>query len=144
MDRKGVKSNQNNSNNSRNNKKSQLMQTPLTLGQKAADWIARWAGSWVFIIGFFIFLIIWTTVNTVWLIFGRAWDIYPFILLNLILSCLAAIQAPVILMSQNRSTERDRHRAEYDYAVNRSAAREIQQIDKQLDKIERKIDALKK
>jgi uncharacterized membrane protein len=111
----------------------------LTIGQKAADWIAKWAGSWYFITVFFIFLGIWMAVNTTWIIFGRAWDIYPFILLNLILSCLAAIQAPVILMSQNRAAERDRQRAEYDYAVNRKAEKEISQMIKQLNRIEKKL-----
>ena len=109
----------------------------LTFGQKAADWITKWAGSWYFIIGFFIFLIIWMSINTTWIIFGRTWDPYPFILLNLVLSCLAAIQAPIILMRQNRSVERDRQRAEYDYATNRRAEREIQAIQKQLNRIER-------
>jgi len=112
---------------------------PLTFGQKSADWIAKWAGSWVFIIGFFIFLILWMSVNTTWIIFGRTWDAYPFILLNLVLSCLAAIQAPIILMSQNRAAERDRQRAEYDYATNRKAEREIVDIKKQLNRIEGKI-----
>ncbi len=111
----------------------------LTQGQKAADWITRWAGSWGFIIGFFVFLGIWMAVNTTWILFGRAWDAYPFILLNLCLSCLAAIQAPIILMSQNRSAERDRQRAEYDYAVNRKAERENIKILKQLDRIERRL-----
>ena len=109
----------------------------LTLGQRAADWIAKWAGSWYFIIGFFIFLVIWMSINTAWIIFGRTWDPYPFILLNLVLSCLAAIQAPIILMSQNRAAQRDRQRAEYDYAVNRKAERELQGIQKQLNRIER-------
>ena len=67
------------------------------------------------------------------------WDPYPFILLNLVLSCLAAMQAPVILMSQNRTTERDRARAEYDYQVNRKAEREIEQIQKTLEIIKRKM-----
>ena len=110
---------------------------PLTFGQRAADWIAKWAGSWYFIIFFFIFLIIWMSINTAWILFGSTWDPYPFILLNLVLSCLAAIQAPIILMSQNRTVERDRQRAEYDYATNRKAEREIQAIQKQLNRIER-------
>lgn len=111
----------------------------LTLGQQAADWIAKWAGSWVFILGFFVFITLWMLVNATWLIFGRIWDPFPFILLNLALSCLAAIQAPLILMSQNRAVERDRHRAEYDYAVNRKAERENLKIIKQLTRIEGKI-----
>ncbi len=109
----------------------------LSTGQKAADWITRWAGSWTFIISFGIFLLLWMTVNVSWLIFGRIWDPYPFILLNLVLSCIAAIQAPIILMSQNRQMERDRSRAEYDYAVNRKSEREISQIQRQLNRIEK-------
>jgi len=111
----------------------------LTFGQRAADNLSKWAGSWTFIILFFIFLGAWMAVNTVWIIFGKTWDIYPFILLNLVLSCLAAIQAPIILMSQNRAAERDRIRAEYDYQVNRKAEREIKDILKQLNRIERKM-----
>jgi uncharacterized membrane protein len=111
----------------------------LTFGQKSADWIARWAGSWAFILGFLAFLVIWMSVNAVWIIFGRIWDPYPFILLNLVLSCLAAIQAPVILMSQNRAADRDRKRAEYDYAVNRKAEREIEAVKKQLNRIEKRL-----
>jgi uncharacterized membrane protein len=100
----------------------------LTFGQRSADFLAKWAGSWPFIIGFFIFLIFWMTVNTYWIIFGETWDIYPFILLNLVLSCLAAIQAPIILMSQNRTAQRDRIRTEYDYQVNKKAEKEIREI----------------
>ncbi|MFQ5531947.1 MAG: DUF1003 domain-containing protein, partial [Candidatus Nanoarchaeia archaeon] len=109
---------------------------PKTFGQRAADKLTKWAGSWTFIIGFTIFLILWVILNTSWIIFGETWDPYPFILLNLALSCLAAIQAPVILMSQNREAQKDRARAQYDYAVNRKAEREIQEIKKQLDRIE--------
>jgi len=111
----------------------------LTFGQRAADNLAKWAGSWVFIVSFFVFLVLWMAVNTVWLIFGRVWDIYPFILLNLVLSCLAAIQAPIILMSQNRSSERDRARAEYDYAVNRRAEKEIRFMQKDLEMIKKSL-----
>ena len=104
----------------------------LTLGQRAADLISRWAGSWVFIIFFFVFIILWMAANVyAWV---NTWDLYPFILLNLVLSCLAAVQAPVILMSQNRAAQRDRLRAEYDYAVNRKAEKEIQEIKKLLMK----------
>jgi uncharacterized membrane protein len=92
----------------------------------------------VFIITFLIFLILWIIVNAIWLI-NRSWDPYPFILLNLILSCLAAIQAPIILMSQNRQSQKDRQRAEYDYAVNRKAEREIQEIRDLISKINRKV-----
>ncbi len=111
----------------------------LSFGQKAADWLAYWAGSWIFILGFLFFLVLWMAVNTAWIIFGSAWDKYPFILLNLVLSCLAALQAPVILMSQNRAGQRDRLRAEYDYKVNRTAEKEIRKIKTQLDRIERKM-----
>lgn len=104
---------------------------PKTFGQKAADWIAKWAGSWTFIIGFFIFLTIWMILNVYFLIeykIGKPWDPYPFILLNLVLSCLAAIQAPVILMSQNRQVQRDRLKAEFDYRINKKAEQEIREI----------------
>lgn len=114
----------------------------LTPGQKAADIMTSWMGSWTFIIIFMLFLIAWILVNSYFLIayqLGRPWDPYPFILLNLALSCLAAIQAPIILMSQNREAQKDRLRAQYDYAVNRKAEREIQEIRKQLDRIERRI-----
>jgi len=109
----------------------------LTFGQKTSDWLTKWAGSWFFIIGFLILIIIWMTLNILMLI--NHWDPYPFILLNLVLSCLAAIQAPVILMSQNRQGQKDRLRSEYDYSVNRKAEKEIQEIKTQLNKIERKI-----
>ena len=112
---------------------------PRTFGQRAADALTKYAGSWGFIIGFMVFLILWIAVNTIWLI-ERTWDPYPFILLNLVLSTLAAIQAPVILMSQNRQAQKDRQRAEYDYAVNRKAEHEIQDIKKIVSKIERKIN----
>lgn len=111
----------------------------LTIGQKTADWLTKWAGSWTFILGFLLFLALWMAVNTTWLIFGESWDQYPFILLNLVLSCLAAIQAPIILMSQNRTNQRDRQRAEYDYQVNRKAEKGIQNLKIQLDRIERKL-----
>lgn len=114
----------------------------LTPGQKTADLLTKVAGSWTFIIIFLGFLVIWTLIN-IWITqqYGRAivHDPYPFILLNLILSCLAALQAPIILMSQNRAAERDRVRAEYDYYVNRKAEREIQRLKKQLDGIEKKL-----
>ncbi len=108
-----------------------------TLGQRAADGLAKWAGSWTFIFFFFVFLGLWMMANVyMWL---QEWDPYPFILLNLVLSCLAAIQAPVILMSQNRAAQRDRLKAENDYKVNRKAEREITLIKKQLNKIEKKL-----
>lgn len=87
-----------------------------TLGQRAADKIAKFAGSWAFIFSFTGVLILWMAVNAV--LAAKAFDPYPFILLNLVLSCVAAIQAPLIMMSQNRQEEKDRHSAENDYKVN--------------------------
>ena len=101
------------------------------LDQKAADALPKWAGSWTFILFFFAFLIVWMSANLyAWF---NQWDPYPFILLNLILSMLAAIQAPIILMSQNRANQRDRLRAEHDYQVNRKAEKEIQEMKKVLN-----------
>ena len=87
-----------------------------TLGQRAADAIAKFAGSWAFIFAFTGVLILWMVVNT--LLAAKAFDPFPFILLNLVLSCVAAIQAPLIMMSQNRQEEKDHRRAENDYKVN--------------------------
>ena len=87
-----------------------------SLGQRAADTIARFAGSWAFIFSFTGVLVLWMVINVV--LAARAFDPYPFILLNLVLSCVAAIQAPLIMMSQNRQEEKDRRRAENDYKVN--------------------------
>jgi uncharacterized membrane protein len=110
----------------------------LSFGQRAADILSRSAGSWTFIIGFFVFLIFWMMVNVyAWI---NTWDPYPFILLNLVLSCLAAIQAPVILMSQNRQAEKDRLKVGYDYKVNRKTEKEVGEIVKQLNRIEKKLN----
>jgi len=109
--------------------------TELTMGQRYADLLTKLAGSWGFILSLLGLLFIWMIINVIVLIEG--WDPYPFILLNLILSCLAAIQAPIILMSQNRQQERDRTRTEYDYAVNRKAEREIEKIQKQIESLRR-------
>ncbi len=87
-----------------------------TLGQRAADKIAKFAGSWAFIFSFTGGLVLWMVINAV--LASKAFDPYPFILLNLVLSCVAAIQAPLIMMSQNRQEEKDRRRAENDYKVN--------------------------
>jgi len=111
---------------------------PRTLGQKAADILTKYAGSWGFIMGFLIFLLIWIWINSLWLI-EKNWDPYPFILLNLILSTLAALQAPIILKSQNRQAQKDRQRAEYDYAVNRKAEHEIQELKRIIERVEKKI-----
>ncbi len=113
---------------------------PRTFGQKASDKLTKMAGSWTFIILFLIFIVLWMAVNVYFFIqynLGKPWDPYPFILLNLVLSCLAAIQAPVILMSQNRTSQRDRLQSKYDYAVNRKAEKGIQEIKKQLDRVEK-------
>lgn len=87
-----------------------------TLGQRAADAVARFAGSWAFIFSFIAVMVLWMAGNV--LLASRAFDAYPFILLNLVLSCIAAVQAPLIMMSQNRQEEKDRRRAENDYKVN--------------------------
>lgn len=114
----------------------------LTLGQKTADKLANFAGSWTFIIIFFLILIIWIGINSYML--TKPFDIYPFILLNLILSCLAAIQAPVIMMSQNRQEEKDRIRSKNDYKINLKAEILIEDIHKKLDDINKKLEALDK
>ena len=116
---------------------------PKTLGQRASDTLTKGAGSWTFIILFGIFIILWAIVNTFWLVFGQTWDPYPFILLNLALSCLAAIQAPIILMSQNREGQKDRLRAQYDYHVNLKAEKKIEDMQKQLNRIEKKVGGKK-
>jgi len=110
-------------------------QNKLTFGQRAADKLAIVAGSWSFIIGLLTLLGVWVAVNFYgWI---KAWDPYPFILLNLFLSCLAAIQAPVILMSQNRQAERDRIKLERDHVVNAKAEKEIENIQLDLDDIKK-------
>ena len=88
----------------------------LSFGQRAADAVARFAGSWAFIFSFIAIMVIWMVLNIV--LKDKAFDAYPFILLNLVLSCIAAVQAPLIMMSQNRQEEKDRRRAENDYKVN--------------------------
>lgn len=105
----------------------------LTIGQRAADGMTKWMGSWPFLIFFSFIIMVWVGLN----IYGwfNNWDPYPFILLNLALSMISAFQAPIIMMSQNREAERDRLVAKYDYAVNRKAEREIQEIMKDLNEI---------
>jgi uncharacterized membrane protein len=103
-----------------------------TLGQRVADSVAKVGGSWPFVIGFISFLCVWITINA-WVLLGKAFDPYPFILLNLLLSCLAALQAPIIMMSQNRLAERDRARAENDYRVNLKAELEIVTLHEKID-----------
>ncbi|KUL20421.1 DUF1003 domain-containing protein [Chlorobium limicola] len=104
----------------------------LTFGQRLADRIATFGGSWSFIIIFGLFLFLWMGLNS-WLLIARPFDPYPFILLNLVLSSLAAIQAPLIMMSQNRQEARDRARAIHDYQVNLKAELEIRQLHQKID-----------
>ena len=102
----------------------EIIEAEATLGERIADKVASFGGSWTFIITFLILLVVYSAVNVA--LGGRAWDPYPFILLNLLLSMLAALQAPVIMMSQNRQDTKDRLRGELDFDVNRRAAVEIQ------------------
>ncbi len=108
------------------------MEAELTFQQRLADKIAEFGGSWVFIITFFSFILVWMIVN-IWILTSRAFDPFPFILLNLILSCLAAIQAPIIMMSQNRKEQKDRKRSEYDYKINLKAELEIKLLSEKID-----------
>src|SRR5689334_1148455 len=114
-----------------------ILKNKQTFGERAADVLARYAGSWGFIIIFLVILFSCVILNVLALV--ESWDPYPFILLNLFLSCIAALQAPIILMSQNRQAQKDRIKAEYDYIVNRKAEREIQKVLKKLDNIESKL-----
>jgi len=104
----------------------------LTFGQKLADQVASFGGSWFFIISFFSFILGWIILNA-WLLGSRPYDPFPFILLNLILSCLAAIQAPIIMMSQNRQEQKDRKRSEQDYKINLKAELEIKILSEKID-----------
>jgi uncharacterized membrane protein len=106
----------------------------LTYGQRLADRVAEFGGSWGFIIGFGVILVGWIAVNTMALL-RQPFDPYPYILLNLVLSCLAAVQAPVIMMSQNRQEAKDRLHAEHDYQVNLKAELEIRQLHWKLDQL---------
>ncbi len=110
----------------------QEYESKLTLGQRLSDHIARFGGSWKFILSFGFIMAIWIILNTIVLL-SKPFDPFPFILLNLILSCLAAIQAPIIMMSQNRQEEKDRARATHDYQVNLKAELEIRQLHQKLD-----------
>jgi uncharacterized membrane protein len=104
----------------------------LTRGQKISDKVARFGGSWSFIISFFVVLLIWIAYNSMAMA-SKIFDPYPFILMNLILSCIAALQAPVIMMSQNRQEEKDRKRAENDYLINLKAELEIRALNQKID-----------
>jgi len=109
----------------------------LTFGERLSDRIAEFGGSWKFLITFGAVIVVWIGANAV-LLATRAFDPYPFILLNLVLSCLAAIQAPVIMMSQNRAEVRDRLRAENDYKVNLKAELEIRHLHEKIDHLLRR------
>jgi uncharacterized membrane protein len=114
-----------------------IIDEEMTFGQKIADRVAQFGGSWTFIITFAIILLVYTAANHI--LGKRAWDPYPFILLNLFLSMLAAIQAPVIMMSQNRQDTKDRVRSELDFDVNRRAEAEIQGLARKLNLLGEKI-----
>lgn len=110
----------------------------LTLGQKAADKITTFGGSWFFIGLLFFYIAVWVGINS-WLLAYKPLDPYPYILLNLTLSCLAAMQGPIILMSQNRLAQCDRMQSKYDYLVDRKAEREIQQLQKEIKRTQQMI-----
>jgi uncharacterized membrane protein len=116
----------------------ELIEREATLGERVADHVARFGGSWTFIIAFGVLMVVYTAINI--LMHDKAWDPYPFILLNLFLSMLAAIQAPVIMMSQNRQDTKDRLRGELDFDVNRRAASDIQGLSRKLNLLDEKID----
>ena len=109
----------------------EVIEEEETRAQRLADGVARFGGSWAFIISFGVVLLVYSSINI--LLGQKAWDPYPFILLNLFLSMLAAIQAPVIMMSQNRQDQRDRLRSELDFDVNRRAESEIQGLSSKLN-----------
>jgi len=116
----------------------EIIESESTVGERIADVVAGFGGSWTFIITFLVLLCIYTIINVA--LRGSAWDPYPFILLNLFLSMLAALQAPVIMMSQNRQDTKDRLRGELDYAVNRRSESEIQGLARKLNALSDKID----
>lgn len=105
----------------------------ITFGQKAADGVARFAGSWAFIFSFIAVMAVWMVLNVC--LAAKAFDAYPFILLNLLLSCIAAVQAPLIMMSQNRQEAKDRKRAENDYRVNLKSEFVIDELYKKLESV---------
>lgn len=107
----------------------------MTLGERLADKVAEFGGSWTFILIFAGFMVIWALINTVVLVVGKPFDPYPFVFLNLILSMLAAIQAPIIMMSQNRQADKDRLAAAHDYEVNLKAELEIMRLHEKLDAV---------
>src|SRR5229473_542117 len=123
-----------------NRNPNEVIEAETTLGESIADSVARFGGSWAFIMLFGVLLTVYTVVNIA--LDKKAWDPYPFILLNLFLSMLAAIQAPVIMMSQNRQDVKDRLRGELDFDVNRRAESEIQGLARRLNLLDEKVDDL--
>ncbi len=118
----------------------EIIEKEMTTGERIADAVASFGGSWTFIITFGIVLTTYTVANII--LDRKAWDPYPFILLNLFLSMLAALQAPVIMMSQNRQDTKDRLRGELDFDVNRRAESEIQTMSRKLNLLDERIDDL--
>jgi uncharacterized membrane protein len=110
----------------------QIADEQLKLGDRVADRVARFGGSWTFIIGFMVFLLLWMAGNTAWLLSAPP-DPYPYIFLNLILSCIAALQAPVIMMSQNRQGMKDRLQADQEFQINVKAEIAVQQLHRKID-----------
>ena len=108
--------------------------TSLSFGQWLSDKVAAFGGSWVFILSFGCFILVWITANTFFLL-NKGFDPYPYILLNLILSCIAALQAPIIMMSQNRQEEKDRNRAKKDYMINLKSELEIRILHEKMDQL---------
>jgi len=113
----------------------------LTFGQQVSDKIASVAGSWAFILSFLGLLFFWIVINS-WALFNQTFDPFPFILLNLILSCIAALQAPIIMMSQNRQEAKDRLRSENDFLVDQKAEIIIEELYKKIISIEAKLDMI--
>ena len=111
-----------------------------TIGQKAVDVLTNWVGSWHYILILVAFLLLWMIINTPLFLVDESFDPYPFMLLNLIIAAIAAIEVPIILMSQNRQAQRAREREQYDYALDKKSEREIRGIREQLNRIEKKLE----
>ncbi|OIN60635.1 DUF1003 domain-containing protein [Arsenicibacter rosenii] len=116
--------------------------TPLTFGERLADKVADFGGSWTFIITFALIIFGWIALNS-FILYKQAFDPYPYILLNLMLSCLAALQAPVIMMSQNRQETKDRQRAQNDYLVNLKAEIEVRTLNEKLEAMSQLLEEMK-
>jgi uncharacterized membrane protein len=112
----------------------------MTFGQRLSDSVARWGGSWFFVSGFGLFLVGWALLNSWLLAYPERFDPYPYIFLNLILSMIAAIQAPIIMMSQNRQAAKDRIEAQLDYEVNLKAEIEIMALHDKVDEVLKRMD----